>query len=90
MGGMDINMGSCLSGDPSVTRPSAGKDKRMCTFLVNDGQFEIAIERSGANSLPHKPIKGPTSLHPLIWIIPSQKNVSRTQFSLMDAEGFFS
>ncbi|MBB3146808.1 hypothetical protein FHS21_003224 [Phyllobacterium trifolii] len=57
MGGMDIKMGLRLSGDPSVTRPSAGKDERMCTLLVNDGQFEIAIERSGANSLPHGPIQ---------------------------------
>lgn len=57
VGGVYINTGFRLNVDPSITRLLAGKDKRVQAFIVNDSQFEIAIERSGANSLPHGPIK---------------------------------
>jgi hypothetical protein len=73
MGGMDINVGFGLSIYPPVLRPPAGKDKRMYALVVNNGQFEIAVERSGANNLPHGPIKRPACLKcALIWIIPRQ------------------
>ena len=39
--------------DPSGQNPPARENERMRAVPVDDGQFEIAIERRAGNGLPH-------------------------------------
>ena len=43
---------------PAVENAAARKHQRMRTVIVDDGQFEIAIERRGGNVLPHRGMFG--------------------------------
>jgi hypothetical protein len=41
---------------PAVEKAPAGKDQRMRTLLVDDGEFEIAVEGGARYRLPHSNI----------------------------------
>ena len=43
-------LGCCVQ--PSTENPAAGKDKRMDAAVIDDGQFQIAVERRGGYGLP--------------------------------------
>jgi len=39
--------------DPSVRRAAAGEYEDVLALAVDDGEFEVALERRGCNWLPH-------------------------------------
>jgi len=45
--------------DPAAEKAAAGKYQRVRTAGIDDGQFEIAVERCGADGAPHKSKIGP-------------------------------
>ena len=47
---------------PAVENAAARKHQRVRAIVIDDGQFEIAVERRGGNMLPHREMFGPMSI----------------------------
>ena len=54
MGGMDLDLPPAFRVDPTAENATAGKHQLVLAVPIDDGEFEIAVERSGRSWLPHK------------------------------------
>jgi hypothetical protein len=54
MGWMNLDQPFCSGLHPAPTwNLAASEDERVRLTIINDGKFEIAIERRGRDGLPH-------------------------------------